>query len=378
MRLLRGLALCAAGAGIAYLAFATARLRAFGRRRLELAPRGSAIGVTVLKPLHGDEPRLFDNLCSFCDQDHDRLQVIFGVAREDDVAIEVARRVIASYPHADVSLVVDPRIRCANRKISNVINMMEHARHDVIVVADSDTRVGRSYARAVLASFSDPAVGAVTCLYRGVPLRGDTAALGALFINDQFAPSALVAAALSPVDFCLGATMAVTRSTLERIGGFKALGSFLADDRMLGRLVYESGLTVALSPYVVEHDVTERDVRELWEHEVRWARTMRSARPYGYAFSFIMHAVPVSALAWAFSRNPLGAILTCAAIAARTAMHLAARQALRVKTADEPWLVPIRDVLGLCLWATAFSGSGVRWRDQELDIDECGRIVRSV
>jgi ceramide glucosyltransferase len=374
LHLIRALALSAAGAGVGYLAFAAARLIGFSRRRSQPCAQAQT-GVTILKPLYGDEPELFENLCSFCEQDHERLQVIFGVQRDDDPAIRVVERVVQRFPERDLALVVDTRMRCQNRKIANILNMMERAKHEVIFVADSDTRVGPSYVSSVLAPFDDPDIGAVTCLYRGVSRSGLVSELGALFINDQFAPSVLVAIALSKMDFAFGATMAVRRSVLERIGGFAAVGTHLADDRMLGRRVHEAGFRVALSDYVVEHDVTEDDLKTLWAHELRWARTMSSARPAGYAFSVITYAVPLACIAWALSPNVAGGVVTAAAMLARVAVHVAARRALRIRSADKPWLIPARDVLGLCVWAATFFGKEVRWRDDDLRIDAQGRIV---
>lgn len=374
MGVIRALALSAAGVGVAYLAFATARLIAFARQP-RVVPADDRRGVTILKPLYGDEPGLFENLCSFCEQDHEKLQVLFGVRDHDDPAAAIAERVIERFPERDLALIVDARVRCPNLKIANMLNMMEAAKHDVIFVADSDTRVGRSYVHSVLASFSDPDVGLVTCLYRGVPQSGEASALGALFINDQFAPSVLVSIALSEMDFAFGATMAVRKSVLERIGGFASIGAHLADDRVLGKRVHEAGFKVSLSHYVVEHDVTEEDLQALWSHELRWARTMSSARPWGYAFSFVMHGVPLALIAWALSRDLTGAVLTAAAVLARVAMHEAARRAFRIRSADAPWLIPVRDVLGLCLWAATFFGRGVEWRGQAMSIDAQGRIV---
>lgn len=376
LSILRGLCLTAGLAGVAYLGFATLRLLAFARKREHLED-GFAPGVTVLKPLCGDEPQLLENLSSFCDQDYGRFQVIFGVRDADDPAVAIVKQVVERFPDRDLSLCFDPRVRGENLKVANVINMMERAKYDFVFVADSDTRVDRMYIRSMVAPFANPAVGAVTCLYRGVPVAGTVSALGALFINDQFAPAVLVAIALSPMDFCLGATMAVSRNALDKIGGFESLASFLADDRMLGRKVRERGFDVVLSSYVVEHDAVERDFASLWAHELRWARTMFSARPAGYAFSFIMYAVPMSLIYWAVSRDAIGgAVLASVALGLRLALHHVARRALRIAAADSPWLIPLRDLLGLCVWATTFFGRGVRWRDRNFVIDADGRMER--
>lgn len=376
LSILRDLSLAASLAGIVYLGFSTLRLVAFARK--EKQPNAVfEPGVTVLKPLYGAEPQLLENLSSFCDQNYKRFQVIFGLRDADDPAVAIVKQIIERFPDRDLFLCIDPRARGENLKVANIINMMEHAKHDVVFVADSDTRVDREYIRSTVAPFAKPAVGAVTCLYRGVPVAGTVSALGALFINDQFAPAVLVAIALSPMDFCLGATMAVARNALDKIGGFESLAPYLADDRMLGRKVRERGFDVVLSSYVVEHDVVERNLASLWAHELRWARTMFSARPAGYVFSFIMYAVPMSLIYWAVSRDAIGgALLTGAALGLRLALHYVARRALRITSADSPWLIPLRDLLGLAVWVTTFFGRGVRWRDRDFVIDAAGRMER--
>ncbi len=315
MQLIAGalLALCVAGLG--YLALAVQRTVAFGeRRRRSAVPTDFTPPVTVLKPLCGDEPDLYENLCSFCDQDYPDFQVVFGVRDASDPAAAIARRVGERFAERDTMLVSDDRVRAPNLKMSNVLNMIAHAKHDIIIVADSDVRVDRSYLRFVAAPFARESVAAVTCLYRGVARDGPEGPvlatlapeLGVMFVNEQFAPSVLVAVALSRMDFCLGATMAVTRSALEEIGGFAAIASHLADDQMLGRLVRSRGHGVELSSYVVETTVCDPDLRHLWEHEVRWARTMHAARPWGYSFSFITFALPLAA---AFALVSRGSVL---------------------------------------------------------------------
>ena len=377
--------LAASVAGCAYLAVAVGRTIAFARKRAtpENTPeRAAFVPVTVLKPLCGDEPGLYENLASFCDQDHTSFQVLFGVRDARDAAVDVARRVIADFPNVDATLVIDDRVSVANRKISNVLNMMKEAKHPVLVVADSDVRVDRSYLRDVSAPFRDPQVGAVTCLYRAVPRNHlsnprerNIADLAAMFVEEHFAPSVLVATALGPMDFCLGATMAVSRAALEDIGGFAAVGSYLADDQMLGRLVTERGLQVVLSSHVVATDVAEPDLAALWRHELRWAVTMHAARPLGYSFSFLTYGL-VLALGYALvSPSPMTA-LTLVLIAAglRLALHYAARRALGSQTADGPWLILPRDILGFAIFTAHFFSNTIRWRDASYRLDRRGQL----
>jgi ceramide glucosyltransferase len=373
---LAGVFVVAGAAGVAYLAFALRNTLAFGRRRERETVTDFTPPVTVFKPLCGDEPGLFENLCSVCDQQYPEFQVIFGVRDPADPATEIARRVIQRFPRLDVSLVIGGESRASNLKMASVLNMVPMAKHDILIVADSDIRVGMDYLRGVIAPFVGPSVGAVTCLYRGEPFEATLeSSLGAMFINDQFAPSVLVAIALSPMDFCMGATMAVTREALAEIGGFEAIASHLADDQMLGKLVRARGYDVMLSSYVVADIVCERGFVGLWQHELRWARTMASARPLGYGFSFITYALPMCALALFFSGgSPLALALLAVAGALRFGLHAIARWALGVRGPGSLWLVPLRDVIGLAVWGASFFGRDVRWRDRAFAIDADGRL----
>jgi ceramide glucosyltransferase len=369
--------LVASAGGVAYLALALQRTISFGRRTTrantltEFTPP-----VTILKPLRGLEPNLLENLSSFCRQDYPDFQVIFGVRDADDPAVAVAREVMGRFPTHDLGLVVDGRVHGTNLKISNVMNMMASAKHDIVIVADSDVAVDSAYLRGVAAPFADERVGAVTCLYRAVPsTAGVVRDLGALFVNDQFAPSVLVATAFSPMDFCLGGTMAVTRTALESIGGFGAISSYLADDQMLGKLVQRHGRRVELCPYVVELATSDTNLGELWGHEIRWARTIHTAQPWGFSFSFITYALPL-ALGYALvaSNPPLAAAVLGGAAALRVSLHYAARWALGIRTRDSAWLILVRDVLGLAVWAAHFFGRGVRWRGSDYNVDGQGRL----
>jgi ceramide glucosyltransferase len=385
----------ASAAGCVYLACAVARTLAFARRRKRadaaqradglprLVARDALPPVTVLKPLCGDEDDLFDNLASFCDQEFGRFQVIFGVRDASDPAVAVAERIVTAFPRVDASVVVDGRMPVANRKISNVLNMMPYAKHDILVVADSDVRVGRSYLRDIAAPFTRAGVGAVTCLYRAAQRlrRAEQARerrvadLAAMFVEEHFAPSVLVASALRPLDFCLGATMAISRTALEAIGGFEAIGAYLADDQMLGRLVRERGLAVDLSAHVVETALAERDLDTLWQHELRWAVTMHAARPLGYSLSFITYALPLACTFALVSpaTAPAVALLLCAG-GLRVALHYCARSALGTRAVDRPWLILPRDALGLAVWAAHFFCKRIRWRDATYTLDRGGQL----
>lgn len=376
------IATCGATLGsLAYVAFALTRVLAFGRRPIaepNALGGGYAPSVTVLKPLHGDEPGLAANLASFCAQDYERFDVLFGTRHEDDPALAVAREVVAAFPQRARALTAEPATHShANPKVDTLAVLVPHAHGEVLVISDGDMRVDRRYLRAVSAAFADPAVGAVTCLYRGAPAGDDLAsALGAQANHEHFAPSALVAHALLPQRLCFGATMAVRRSVFDAIGGLDALGPFLADDARLGALVAERGLRVILSRYVVENIVAESGLGALWRHELRWARTHRTLEPLGYTGLFLTYPIPLALLHLGCARRRGRALaLLGATLALRLALSAAARRTFGVRSAARPWLIPLRELLGLVVWSASFFGRDVRWRADAFTVRRDGRLV---
>lgn len=372
-KLLQKAAVAIAFGGVAYLAFALRRVRAFRERRPQEAR--DLPPVSVLKPLHGDEEGLFENLCSFCQQDYPSYEVVLGVKEPGDAAVAVAQRVVARFPHR-ASLVVGNGIPgAANPKVANLARMQDRASHPILVLADADMRVNEDYLRTLVERFEDKGVGAVTCLYAGDPADGLPSALGAMFINEQFAPSVLIANALEPLRYCFGATIAVRRSVLDELGGFAALAGHVADDHLLGRLVTERGMRIELSGYVVQNVLSERTLDKVWTRELRWSRTIRSVRPLGHAFSFLTFGLPLAAIAALIARNTSSAVLLGSALALRVALHFEANAALGIRKSGSAVLIPVRDALSLAVWTAAFFGRNVTWRDQELTLDEKGNIT---
>lgn len=333
--------------------------------------------VTVLKPLHGAEPGLYENLLSFCQQDYPEFQVIFGLARADDPAAEIARRVIAACPGGDITLVVNERLIGTNRKISNVANCHGSSRHDLLVIADSDMRVEPDYLKRLATTFDDPGVAAGTCLYRGRAEPGVSSWLGAAYINEWFLPSVLVATSFAPLHFCFGATMAVRRSALEAIGGFERLANELADDYRLGDLVASQVGRVALIPCIVENTVHEPSLGSLLRHELRWARTVRSVQAGGFAMSFLTYILP-AALAFAVcvgSRHPLlGALAVGWAVGLRALLHDVARTTVAPRQSACYGLTMLRDLLCFGVWAMSFLTRDVEWQGYEFKVDKQGHM----
>lgn len=357
----------------AYLVGAAAAVSRFERRPPPIPLDRPA--VSVLKPLHGEEPGLYDNLRSFAEQDYPAVQLVLGVNDADDGALPAARRLIRDMPGCDIALVVDARARGSNRKVANLENMLEVTRHDLLVLADSDMRVDRQYLAAVTAPLHDPLTGVVTCLYKGISTGGKWSALGAMHINFGFLPSALAAEALGLGGGCFGATIALRRDTLECIGGLSRLRDELADDHRIGDEARSLGLAVVLSPYIVEARVCEPSLAALWRHELRWARTVRAVAPAGFAGSVLAQPVAIAALgAVATGFGLTACVLLVISCALRWASARVIAAALGLSPA-RAWLLPVRDALSFAVFVASFFGRTVSWRDQVFRVEASGRMT---
>jgi len=327
-----------------------------------------------LKALYGAEPGLYEHLKSFCDQDRAGFQIIFGVADASDASVGIVRRLQREFPRADLQLVIDGRQHGNNRKVSNLINMAPHARHDYLVVADSDIRVDRDYLSKVAAPLLDPSVGIVTCSYRGCPRPGFWSLMGSLFINEWFMPSVRVAALAGSRSFAFGATIAIRRQVLSRIGGFYAVADQLADDYRLGELTRRLGLRTVLSEVIVETSVDEGSLRELARHHLRWLRTIRAVRPLGHGLAFVTFGVPV-ALIGSLCAGGTGATVAMlgTTIFARVMLHRANPHVPNgIAKSGRIWAVALSDVYGLVLWGWSFLGREVHWKDVRYKVAQDG------
>jgi ceramide glucosyltransferase len=337
--------------------------------------------VTVLKPLCGAEPGLEHSLRSFCEQDYaGGMQIVFGVQHPADPALAVLERLKGDYPRRDLTVVVDSTRHGTSAKVSNLINMMRAARHDWLVLADSDVRVPSGYLTAVAAPLADPTVGIVTCPYRGIPRRGLWSRLGALFINDWFIPSVRVAALSGSRAFAFGATIALRRDALDAIGGFRAIADQLADDYRLGELTRRRGQRTVLSDVVVDTWVDERTLRQLVQHGLRWLRTIRVVRPGGYALSAVTFSLPVALFGCILADGTrLTLCLLAATLLLRILLHLAVHVpgptgSAAVRRGSQLWAIPLADGLGFALWCGAFVTREVQWRQGRYRVARDGSV----
>lgn len=342
-------------------------------------PEKERPGVTLYKPLHGPDYELHDNLLSFCEQNYPTFQIVFGVSDANDPAVPIVRDIMSARPDIDMELVINTISNGNNPKISNLINMDTVAKHDVLIISDSDMRVPPDYIDRVVQGFDGDRVGLVTCLYKGTPAPGLASHLGAMFINQWFTPSALIPATFGGMQHCFGATMAIKRDVLDEIGGLAALVGNLADDYTLGRLVRKAGYEVRLASVAVENIVEETDLKSLILHELRWARTIRSVEPLGFLSTFVTDTLPLglilsllmvsSGYGWAWVAAPVGA-----AGFARILLHFSTKVAFSSKQPISIWIIPVRDVLSLLVRLLCFTGRTVNWRNSELSVDKGGEI----
>lgn len=350
----------------------------FFTRRLEEDSADKGPAVTVLKPLKGLEPQLYQNLRTLCEQDYERFQLIFGIADAADPAAAVVLQLKQEYPAIDIELVVDGRVHGSNHKVSNLHNMYARAKHEVIVIADSDIRVPRLYLRELVRHLRDPGVGLVTSMYRASSTGGLPGLVESLCINTDWCHMVLVARVAEKLTYAFGATIALRRSVLDEIGGFLPIADYLADDYQLGQRVAARGYRLALSNQVLETVIGVRDSRELLEHQLRWARTYRVCRPRGYFGSIFTHTTLWSLANVLFHGFTLGSCLVSGALLGLrylSAALLSWRYLGADTTAAQLLLVPVKDLFVSLLWVLAFTGNTVTWSGRRFRVQRDGRMV---
>ncbi len=365
------LALSALGCLYALVA-ASATLR-FGRRggRILHAP----VPVSVMVPLCGDEPGLALRLACLCQQDYAApVQLVCGVRDGADPALAEVRKVAEAFPGTDIETVVDHRVHGRNLKISNLVNMSARLRHEVVVLIDSDIEVDRLYLARTVSELQRPGVGAVTCLYHGIAAGGPWARLMAMGIDLGFLPGVVMALTFGLARPCFGATVALRRETLRRIGGFRAFADHLWDDYAMGEAVRELGREVAVSPVALGHVCTQDSPADLFANEIRYARTIRGIDPAGHAGGIITHPLALALAAMPLGGGADAVALVLAALVCR--LVLCAAVARRFGPPPGPWwLVPARDLVSFAVFAASFLGATVVWRGQRYRVASNGTLT---
>jgi ceramide glucosyltransferase len=367
--------LAAAYAVLIVLATLVWQLRSAPKASLPLPP------VTILKPLCGAEPGLYKHLRSFCQQDYPEFQIVFGVCDLADPAYVVVRRLMGEFPSLPIDVVVNPQQHGSNLKTSNLINMLARARHDVLAMADSDAFVGPDYLKTVTAPLLDPKVGLVTCIYRGVPTPGIWSRLGAMYINEWYMPSVLLAWLFGHEGYASGQTLCLRRDTLHAIGGLRPIANHLAEDYRLGELIRGLGLRIVLSPYVVQGEHHEPTMDSLTDHELRWMSTIRVLRPRSFRMVFLTFSLPLAivGLALTYTQSSLSTaawVLFGTTVAARLALHFMHRLRGDRPLFSDFWLLPVRDLLMCWVWWGSFFTSRVTWRGNKFAVGDDGVMRR--
>lgn len=365
-------ALTLAGIGIVWTFAAAIVLRRFFAWS---APVATAMtGVTILKPLHGTEPRLLDNLASFLTQSHaGEIQLLCGVHQADDPAVAVVAMLRRRFPDAVIDLIVDATRHGASGKISNLVNMEPHIRHPVVMQSDSDIAVGPEYVARLLAALDVPGVGVATCAYHGRGDAGIWSRFGAAGIDWQFLPGLIFGVVNQLANPCMGSTIAMRRDTLDRIGGFARFADVLADDHAIGAAVRALGLAVVMPRMLVAHAFDERSARALWRHELRWGVTVRDLALRSYLGMIVGFPLPLAllgALWWPVA----GLFLAVAALGVRLFAAISAERAAGAQAAPL-WVVPIRDIFGFAVYCASFFVRSVDWRGATLRLGPNGHIA---
>ena len=369
-------------AGILYTLTALVAIWRFGRQRKSQAdsdrPLRQAEPITVLKPMKGVQPGLACALSTFTQQAYDApVQLVHGVADPADPAVALVEQLAASAPATvTVALVVDGTRHGSNAKVSNLVNMWPHALHPVIVLADADIRVPPHWLTRVTSPLANPGVGLVTCLYRGIGTAGPVSWLAGMGIDWHFLPSVLVARMIGADSGCFGATIALHRATLERIGGLASLAGHLADDHELGRRVRALGQDVVIPPVIVDHLCDERQFAAALAHEIRWARTIRTINPRGHAGMVCTHPWPAAILFALLVPASVGVPIVLVAALVRLALAAVADHVLCQPRGRWP-LILVRDLLSFFVFVTSFCGRSVKWRGQQYQVGGDGQLVES-
>jgi ceramide glucosyltransferase len=334
--------------------------------------------VSILKPVHGLEKNLRQNLRSACLQDYPSYEVILSVQRADDPALPLLREIVREFGPRRVRLVIESKRPGSNGKINNMSGALPYARNDVIVISDSDVRLPSNYLRSIVAPLSDPQVGFVCTPYRAAAATAWFEKLEQLSLNADFMPSVIFANETGASLFCLGASIAVRRETIAAIGGIDSLADYLVEDYEMGRRIVKQGKQGLLLPPVVETMVDLKDPTQWWKHQLYWDQNTRAARPIAFFCTVLVRAIPfallfallqpTSVLAWII----LGATLAVRMVTAGLIMNtgLGDRHAMGAL----PWL-PVRDLAGLVSWLLAFLRRTTTWRGTEFILTRDGRLV---
>ncbi len=352
-------------------------LAAYAAHHYLAAPRAelrATTPVSVLKPLAGADEGLDQNLRSFFEQDYPDFELLFAVREPSDPAMGVVEKLRSEYPRVPVRLIVTGEPPYPNAKVFSLARMVAAARHDLLVMSDSDIRATPDMLRVVASEFQDERLGLATCPYRAVPGRSFWSALEAIGMNTEFLAGILVARIIEGMKFAVGPTIVVRRAALLSIGGLDRVKDFLAEDFVLGKFVAESGWRVILSSYVIEHHIGSQGFRANARHRLRWMRSTRRSRPSGYLGQVFTNPLPIALLLVAAAPSWWPALLVTALFRALAAWAVAGWVLHDSLTARRWWLVPVQDLVSFAFWLAGFFGNTIQWRGRTYYLRADGRF----
>jgi ceramide glucosyltransferase len=329
--------------------------------------------VSVLKPVHGLEARLKENIESFFRQDYPNYEILFAADEADDPALAVVREVCARYPHIPTRVFVTGT-PWPNPVVYSFHCLAEAAANEILVTTDSDVEVGPRYLREIVPPLLDRQVGMVTCVYRGKNAAGFFSGLTAIGMSVEMTAGVLVANLLEGMKFGLGPTTVMRKDSLASVGGYTALRDYIAYDFAIGNLMAKAGYRVVLSSYVIDHVVNQGSFRRMWQNQLRWAQTTRYSRPKGHFGSGLIFAIPYGILgflaAMGLGHWGIGVVLLAVAVLNRLVeAWLVGWMVVRdPEVRRAPWLYPLRDLLGFAVWFASYLRLRYVWRDSRFEL----------
>ena len=337
--------------------------------------------VSVLKPVHGAETRLKENIESFFRQNYPDYEILFAADDESDAALEIVREVASRYPQIRCSVLVTGQPELPNPPAYSFFRMNQVAAHDILVTSDSDVEVAPNYLREVVAPMLDPAVGMVTCVYRGKNAGGFWSGMDAIGMSVEMTAGVVTANLLEGMKFGLGPTIVTRKDSIEKIGGYWATGEYFSNDFVTGNFIEKAGYRVVLSRHIIDHVVPPMTLKRIWERQVRWAKGTRWSRPKGHFGTGLIFAMPYGILGflagWASGHLLVGAGLLAAAILNRMLESWVIGWGVvrDPRARRELWLFPLRDLLGFAVWCASYLSKSAVWRDHRYQLVRGGRIV---
>ena len=375
---LMGVALVGTLTSSVFLLLTSAGVLRFWRDSRKIKSRQSSDAdlppVSVLKPVHGLEAQLSQNIESFFRQDYPAYEILFAADEGDDAALEVVREVSRRYPQIPCRILVTGKPPWPNPPAYCFHRMSAVAAHEILVTSDSDVEVSARYLRDVVRPLLDAEVGMVTCVYRGKNVAGFWSGLTAIGMSVEMTAGVMVANLLEGMKFGLGPTIAVKKEAVGKIGGYQVLGEFFANDFMIGNLISKAGYQVRLSHHVIDHIVNQQTFRKMWENQLRWGKSTRYSRPKGHLGSGLTFAIPFGLLglvaAMGLGMPVLGLVLFGLTVLNRmTESWLVGWGVVRDRVAlTQVWMYPLRDLLGFVVWVASYAGASSVWRDSKYEL----------